>query len=202
MKEKTYLKKGHKYPKEGHKGNFFINASQCSAKEKIISKIFEDPSKKYYVRELAREAKVNPNSVINTIKQLEKEKIIQKKTRKHIVEIFADLDNPAFLRKKRIFNLMQIYDSGIADYLIKSYNPKSIILFGSYSRGEDIKKSDIDIAVITDNEKIANLEIFEKKLSRKIHLLLLQYKKINNELYISLINGIILYGYLDKKIEK
>ena len=130
---------------------------------------------------------------------MEKENIVKRKTRRHIVEIFADLDDPAFLRKKRIFNLMQIYDSGIADYLIKSYNPKAIILFGSYSRGEDIKKSDIDIAVITDNEEIINLEVFEKKLSRKIHLLLLQYKKINDELYASLINGISIYGYLDKK---
>ncbi|MBS3124573.1 nucleotidyltransferase domain-containing protein [Candidatus Woesearchaeota archaeon] len=191
--------KANSYPKEGHKGNFFINASRGSAKEKIISKIFEDPSKKYYVRELAREAKVNPNSVINAVKHLEKENIVKRKTRRHIVEIFADLDDPAFLRKKRIFNLMQIYDSGIADYLTKYYNPKSIILFGSYSRGEDIKKSDIDIAVITDNEEIINLEVFEKKLSRKIHLLLLQYKKINDELYASLINGISIYGYLDKK---
>ena len=168
-------------------------------KEKILAKLFEDPSRKYYIRELAREANVNPNSVINAAKKLEKENLIKREAKKHIVEISANIDNPGFIAKKRVFNLSKIYESRIVDYIIKEYNPKSIILFGSYSKGEDVKKSDIDLAVITDKTEIIDLDFYEHKIGRKIHLLLLQYKIIPEELYINLINGIVLYGYLEKK---
>ena len=170
-----------------------------NAKDNVLLKIFENPSRKYYVRELAREAKVNPNSVLNVIKVLEKEGLVKKEVKKHVVEISTRLDDPKFLVKKRIFNLSQIYESRIIDFLVKSYRPKAIILFGSYSRGEDVKKSDIDIALITDRKEVAAVEIFEKKLGRKIHLLPLRYKDISDELYINLINGVVVYGYLDKR---
>lgn len=54
--------------------------------------------------------------------------------------------------KKRLFNLSEIYKSGIIDFLIKEYSPNSISLIGNYSRGEDIEKSDVDIVVISDKK--------------------------------------------------
>lgn len=170
-----------------------------NSKERIIAKIFDDPSRVYYIRELAREAKISPNTVISAIDGLEKEGIIRKRAKKHIVEIAANLDSPQFKARKKLFNLSEIYKSKIIDFLIKFYNPKAIIMFGSYSRGEDVKGSDIDIAVIIDKKEIANLEAFEKRLNRHIHLLSVQFKDIPDELYANLINGIVVYGYLDKK---
>jgi len=172
---------------------------KMSAKDNVLSKIFEDPQKRHYIRELAREAKVNPNSVLNAIKELEKEDLVKKEVKKHITEISANLNSPLFIAKKRLFNLTEIYKSKIIDFLVENYNPKAIILFGSYSRGEDVKKSDIDIAIVTDKQEIISMEKFEKILNRKIHLSLIEYKKISDELYINLINGIVVYGYIDKK---
>ncbi len=172
---------------------------KMSAKDKVLSKIFEDPSKRYYVRELAHESKVNPNSVLNVVKELEKDGLVKKETKKHITEISAILDSPSFTAKKLLFNLAKIYESKIIDFLVENYHPKAIILFGSYSRGEDIKKSDIDIAIVTDNHEIMDMEKFEKTLNRRIHLVPIDYKKISDELYINLINGIVVYGYMDKK---
>ncbi len=165
--------------------------------ERILAEIFDDPTRRYYIRELARKVKANPNSIINAAKELEKMGLIRKEAKKHIVEIIPNLDSPKFVIKKKIYNLTRIYDSGIVEFLAKRYNPKSIVLFGSYSRGEDVGGSDIDIAVITDETHLAGIIIFEKKLKRKIHLSLMQYRNIPEEMYNSLINGIILYGYLD-----
>ena len=170
-----------------------------SVKDKIIESIFENPSRKYHLRELARKAKVNPNSVINSLKDLEREGIIRKETKEHIVEISADLENPKFIARKRVFNLSKFYDSNILEFLIKTYNPKSIILFGSYSRGEDIKTSDVDLAIITPSENVVSFETFEAKLNRKVHVMLVRYNNISDEFYTSLINGIVVYGYMDKK---
>ena len=166
-------------------------------RERILSEIFDDPTKRYYIRELARKVKANPNSIINAAKELEKRGLIKREAKKHIVEIIPNLDSPKFAAQKKIYNLTRIYDSSLVEFLVKRYAPKSIILFGSYSRGEDIKGSDIDIAVITDNAHLADIIMFEKRLNRKIHLSLMQYQNISEEMYNSLINGIILYGYLD-----
>ncbi len=54
---------------------------------------------------------------------------------------------------------------------IKKYNPKKVILFGSRSRGDNLKNSDIDIAVDID------LSFREKrKLKEKLDLIAGLYK--------------------------
>ncbi|HLC65274.1 MAG TPA: nucleotidyltransferase domain-containing protein [Candidatus Nanoarchaeia archaeon] len=168
-----------------------------NVKQKIISRIFDNPSRKFYIRELAREIHVNPNSVLNALEELEKESLVKREVKKHIVEITPNLENPHFLAKKRLHNLEKVYDSGVIDFLRKHYNPKAIILFGSYSRGEDVLKSDIDIAVVTSEKYSVSTKIFEKMLNRGIHILLVQNGKIPKELYTNLINGVVLFGYLD-----
>ena len=45
--------------------------------------------------------------------------------------------------------------------------PDAIILFGSSSKGEDIKESDIDLYLQSEEKKISP-DKFEKKLKRRI----------------------------------
>ena len=41
----------------------------------------------------------------------------------------------------------------ITDTIVRTYQPDKIIVFGSCARGEQNKKSDLDILVISDREK-------------------------------------------------
>ena len=111
-------------------------------------------------------------------------------------EIKAKLDNPKFKNLKRAYNIKKLYDSGLLEYFKEHLPLKTIVLFGSYSRGDDTEKSDIDIAVDGDEKKL-NLELYEKKLNRPINVEFINIKKITKELKNSLINGIVLSGYLD-----
>ena len=92
-------------------------------------------------------------------------------------------------------NLGFLYESGLVDYLIEKYSESTIILFGSYSYGEDNSSSDIDFAVIGAKEKNVQLEKYEEILERKI---LLQFyknlKEINKNLKENILNGIIIKG--------
>ena len=87
---------------------------------------------------------------------------------------------------------------GLVNYLHEKFPLNVIILFGSYSRGEDIEKSDIDIALDT-KEKILELKEFEKKLNKKINIEFIDFNKISKELRDNIINGIILSGYMQLK---
>jgi len=168
--------------------------------QKILEVIFKHPTTKFHLLELARQTKLHPNTVITALKQLEKKSLIKQEKKKYLKEIYGNKENPNFNIEKKIFNLNQVYESGILDFIIKKFNPESVSIMGSYSRGEDIEDSDIDIVVIS-KEKYFNTDFqkFEKIMNRKIHLIVTNYKEISEEFYINFINGIVLYGAINKK---
>jgi len=164
---------------------------------KVLKELFNKPTNIFYIRQLTRITGLNPNTIINITNKLMKEGLVKKNNKKHIVEISLNLENKETIEKKRIFNLYNIYNSGVINFLIKIYKPKSISIIGTYSRGEDIEESDIDLVVDSNNRKIIDLSKFEKILKKKIHLILLP-KKFSEEFFNNLINGIVLYGAIRK----
>jgi len=167
--------------------------------EKILGVFFDNPSGKFYVREIARITKLNPNTVLNITEKLIKQDLLKKEKKKHIVEFSAILEEK-FKKLKKINNLKKIYDSGVIEHLTEKFSPEAIVLIGSYSIGEDIKDKNIDIVIISKKDyNSMNLKKFEDKLNKSIHPIVVDYNKISDEFYINLINGIVLYGAINKK---
>ena len=76
----------------------------------------------------------------------------------------------------------------------KSQNSQ-IILFGSLSKLESKKNSDIDLAVIGDMNKKIDLGKYEKKLGREIQLFCFKsIDNINKELKLNIMNGYVMWG--------
>jgi len=169
-------------------------------KGKIMKLFFESPNTEMHLREIARKTSLSPNTVMYLTDALIKEKLLLKERKKPIVNFKANIDSPRFVNEKRLFNLKKVYDSGLMEYLINEYNhPEAIILFGSYSKGEDNEKGDMDLAVITKRKEKLNLDPYEKKLRKTIHLLEVDTGKVTQEFVNSLANGIVMYGYLSIK---
>ena len=104
-------------------------------------------------------------------------------------------DNHRVKLLKRADNLKLIYESGLSDFLEKEFAGATIILFGSYSRGDDTLNSDIDIAVIGRKDKLINLKQFEKMLEREVRINFYDsFKDIHKNLKENLFNGIVLFG--------
>src|SRR3989338_9511543 len=145
----------------------------------VLDVFFDSPTKEFHARELSRKTNLSIFSVLEAIKKLSKEGIISVH-KKGNMKIVKSSNSVKFIRKKRIRNLENVYDSGLVDYLNETYdNPEGIILFGSYSRGDDIESSDIDIAILTKEHKDhKSLERFGKLLSRKISIHEIDIKKI------------------------
>src|SRR3989344_2900801 len=99
-------------------------------------------------REIAKILKVSPTAVANSIKELKESQLIQVEKTKTI----------NFVSFKRAENLKNVYISGLFNFIEKEFAGATIILFGSYSRGEDTNTSDIDIAVIGRKDKIIETE--------------------------------------------
>ncbi|MBS3085380.1 nucleotidyltransferase domain-containing protein [Candidatus Pacearchaeota archaeon] len=138
--------------------------------------------------------------VVKALPELEKQGLVKitkdKDSGRWSIEF--NKDNQKAIELKRVENLQMIYESGLARFLQNSFPGATIILFGSYSRGEDVQTSDVDIAVIglkgkKNNE--LNLTIFERLLQKKIIINFYHsFKEIHKHLKENILNGIILSG--------
>ena len=165
--------------------------------ELVLETIFRQPRTRFTIRELARKVGIAPPTALLIVRALKKEGIVIETHVARASQISANLDSLLYTRKKRLYNLDSVYSSGLVDCLAQEYNePKAIILFGSYSRGDDVERSDIDLAILTAEEKDLDLTRFEKILQRKISIHEIQLKQASEEFKNNLYNGIILHGAL------
>ena len=177
----------------------FEKSNNSSEKETLILNLFfQNPTKRFNIREISRLIRIAPSTVSIYVKKLSKKGFIKEEKIGKFTYFTADIENEDFIFEKKIYNLKIIRDSELIKYLSSLYSPETIILYGSFARGQDIEESDIDIAIINPyKRKIQNLKKYESKLGRKIHTLEIKdISKIKHELLINIINGIIIYGKL------
>lgn len=168
---------------------------------RILRVFFENPVPKgigFQLREISRKINLAPKSVKQYLDELEKEGLIIKA--KHRIYnypvYYASRDNEYFKFLKKIDAMRTIKESGLLQYLKDSCMPEAIVLFGSASKGEDVKDSDIDLFLLCKERKL-DLKKYENELSRTINIFFSKnFNKISKELKNNVINGIILDGYL------
>lgn len=149
-------------------------------------------------RGIAKLLEVSPTAIAKAIKGLGDLVKIEKSETMNLNLIQLNRDNPKAIALKRAENLKQIYDSGLVDYLGEKFPGSAIVLFGSYSLGEDVVGSDVDIAIIGSKKKEINLNKFEKKLITEIMINFYgDLHQINKELRENIINGITLQGRIE-----
>jgi len=162
----------------------------------VLSYLSLRTGEKLSQREIALALKVSPTAVKNSIDNL-KDLVKVEKT-KTINFISYNRDNPLAIKLKRIENLKLLELSGLVEFLEEKFAGATIILFGSYSKGEDTINSDIDMAIIGRKDKIISLEKYEKAFFRKINLnFYASFKEIHKHLKNNILNGIVLVGSVD-----
>lgn len=170
--------------------------------DNIFTYFIESPEKEFYIRELARKTKKSPTTISKYLRQLKRGNLVKSEKKFNHILYKSNQENPLYRQKKIFYNIEKLQKSGLIEYLQEQLNfPEAVILYGSFAKGENIKKSDIDILAVSILKKEVNLERFEKILSHKIHLFIHSKNEIekmkekNKELLNSFINGTILYGY-------
>jgi len=169
------------------------------AKRRILGHFLQNPTARLRVRQIERLLNVPLPSVTRYTKELEKENLLTKITISDVHFFTANRAAPSFVLEKKIYNLRNVFDSGLIPHLEKLYGRPTAVLFGSYARGEDIEESDIDLYIETPSKKRVALEKFHWTLGRKIQVF--RYKSLhdveNRELANNIANGITLLGFLE-----
>lgn len=163
--------------------------------QKTLALIFKYPTTGFTIREISRRLGLSPPTVSSIIKKLEKSDLVKIVKEKVQYKVFGNLENEKFREIKQIFNIYSLLS--LKSFLIKEFNPNSIVVYGSYSVGEDVERSDIDIFVDSLKKRDVDLSKFEEKLARTIHLFVDRFKNLPRELRSNIVNGVILYGVIE-----
>ncbi len=175
--------------------------------EQIFRFLCIHSGEEFNLRKIAGILNVSPTAVSNSVPFLSKEGliVIEKSKTMNLVLIKFNRESEKAVNLKRVFNLMNFYESGIKNYLEENFSGSTVLLFGSYSKGEDVyfgkedeKNSDLDIAVIGAKEKKIELSKFEKFLEREIVINFYpSLNGIHKNLRNNILNGILISGGIE-----
>src|SRR3989344_7143941 len=121
---------------------------------KVLRLFLDSPTESFRLREIARLTKISPPSVMNYLKEFEKDSLIKKQIKRNIPYYYAIRDSPDFMLYKKISIVFELNKTGLVDYLWDSLSPKAIILYGSFAKGESIENSDIDLFILGKERNI------------------------------------------------
>ncbi len=159
----------------------------------VLEIFFIEPTSIHFIKEIGRRVNLAPTAVRASIISLLDLKLVKKKKAKPFEGIVADRENEDFIFYKRVYNLYSI--KGLKNAIVAAHYPKLLVLFGSYSLGEDVETSDIDILMISKTRKEMNLEELEKKLKRKINIMIADdFERLDDAIKKKVLDGIVLYG--------
>ncbi|PIV45050.1 MAG: hypothetical protein COS25_01870 [Candidatus Nealsonbacteria bacterium CG02_land_8_20_14_3_00_37_10] len=167
--------------------------------EQVLEVFLENPGEKFHIRGIARMLKISKTAANYHINNLLKRKIIIKEKKDVFPSFKANETSEEYRFFKQQAGLRKIIESNLLDYLENEFSPKCIILFGSFAKAEYSAESDIDIFIQAD-EKIVNMEKYEKKLGHKISLLFEpQIERLSPQLFNNIANGMKLRGFFKAK---
>lgn len=172
-----------------------------SKENDMLELFFDNPTKEWHFEEILKEAKIARSKATGWLKQFIKEGIIHRiKEKGKMPYYMSDHNSAGYQNKKRIFALNRLYESGLLNHLAGLKKAKAVILFGSFSRWDWYKGSDIDIFIYGSPQGLS-IAKYELVLHRDIQLFICEnkkdLKKLGSGLVKNIVKGNLLKGDLD-----
>ena len=173
--------------------------TKMKSKEDALLELFFNSTKYWHFEELRRNVKIGKPQLARWLKKFEADGLIKRVKQKGKMPYYVQNNSDVrFRTKKRLFGLNLLYKSGLLDHLA-SLKADTVILFGSFSRWDWYKDSDIDIFIYGDDSDFEQWK-YEKKLKREIQLFTCKnkedLKKLGEGLLTNIIKGIVIKGYV------
>src|SRR3989338_4938761 len=146
---------------------------ELTRSEQIILKFFAAHSgATLYESEIAKSIQISVGSANQSLKELSKKEMVSLEKRGNMNFYSLNLDNPLV----RQFKITQTISE--LNGLINKLKPmtKRIILFGSCAEGLDTENSDIDMAIVSQEEQGVRRLIKQQKTTREIQALIFNPK--------------------------
>ncbi len=152
---------------------------------KLLTLFFTNPEKDFYLREIEKLIKENITSVRRELISLKKIGLFEEYLRGNNKYYKLNKDFPFYSELKNIiFKTTGI--KGVLEQILKKIkNIKLSFIYGSYAKGIENEKSDIDLMIIGSpnyTQTLKSLKNIEKKLNREIDFIIYNEKEFAKKL--------------------
>jgi len=114
----------------------------------VLDLFLNEPTKHWHFKDIVKNACISKERANFWLKKLSKNKIINHTKPKGKMPYFqGNWEHPNYDYKKKLYGFNQLYESGLLTKLLFLEEAKTIIIFGSFARGDWHTKSDIDIFI-------------------------------------------------------
>ncbi len=163
---------------------------------KVLNFLAADPQREFFQREVALGAGVSIGSVNQILRILSEKEMVKATRRGKMIFYKYNLHSPLAKQLKVLLNVAELDD------LVRSLRDisKRIVLFGSCAEGSDVKESDIDLFILSDDQRTARRLISrEARAERRIAPIIFnvvefsEMKKRDKPLYDQIMKGLVLW---------
>lgn len=135
---------------------------------KVLSFLAENTGSDFTASEILGQVSISKSGLYLALDELQNMNIINKSQRGKFILYSAKYEDP-FIRHFKVLQNITILRP-----LLPKLEPLTIkvVLFGSASRGEDRRESDIDLLILTTTPQLIKKTISSTKLSRKLQVII------------------------------
>lgn len=167
---------------------------------KVLELFINNPYEQYYLREASRILEISPMTVKRALDLLLHERLLVREEFKNQILFRANMDSPAFMHLKTAYNLAWLEERNLVEHVKEKLSGLStLILYGSFAKGENDETSDIDLLAIAPVKK-PDLHLTDY-LGKETSLVIFstsewkEQAKNNKAFYIDVLTeGIVLFG--------
>ena len=140
------------------------------SKEDDILELFYNSSAHWHFKDIMNKKKISKPQLAHWLKKFEGQGLIKRVKQKGKMPYYVhDFTNPRFQVRKKLFAQQKLASSGLLEHLASLPKAKVVILFGSFSRWDWYKDSDIDIFIYGSDDYFKQGK-YELKLHREIQV--------------------------------
>ena len=165
--------------------------------QKILAFLAQNPGREYLAKEIQEATKISKAGTNLALRDLVKAKFVKRQERGRVYLYSVDFSSPV-IRQLKVLRSVISLSSLINE--IKS-QAKKVILYGSTSRGEDTKDSDIDLFVVTNMPEEVEGAIKKGKkiqLTMRTPLKYVEMERTDPTFYNEIERGVVLWEAKDE----
>jgi len=135
---------------------------------KILGYVIENPGREFIEKEIQKATGISKAGVNLALRRLAQKRLVERKRRGRMYFYTSQVNNPLIKQLKILKNMARLSP------LVKKLKDLSqkIILFGSWSRGENLKDSDIDLCLLTNSAEEVQQIVKKSSLRNKLQLII------------------------------
>lgn len=169
--------------------------------ESVLKLFFNEPTKHWHFEDILKAADISRPQAALWLKKFIKERVVRRiKPFAKMPYYISNYENSTYQTKKRLFALGELEKQGFLSHLAGLPNAKTVILFGSFSRWDWNKESDIDLFIYGDAQGF-DYGKYRARLHREIETFVCKDKaelsRYKTPLLRNIMEGFLIKGTLD-----